>query len=322
MRLSIIVPVYNAEKFLDACLLSLMNQGLSYEDYEIIIINDGSTDKSYDIAQKYVGLYDNIRLFSQENKGQSAARNVGLDNCRGDYVAFVDSDDLIIENTFCQILSTTKMESDIITYRMKIYDKKGDVLVEKNHPSAGKIYLGEDFLMRFPNVGSCCTSLFSMRFLNKHHLRFSEGIIHEDTEFILKSYSLANKIVPTNILSYVYRYNNNSSNRNPDYCYQLKYHIDDIHLITNIQSFVRTQPLSDRLKMFLIRKNNSIVVGHLIFFMKSKDEQMKRIANEFLRIAKEKGIYPVSGRTLSVLSTAILPIINCEFIYKWLIRIK
>ena len=92
-KVSIIVPVYNAEKYLERCLDSLVNQTL--KDIEIICINDGSTDKSLKILNKYAGEYNNILIIEQENKGQSAARNVGIDTAGGEFIAFIDADDWV-----------------------------------------------------------------------------------------------------------------------------------------------------------------------------------------------------------------------------------
>ncbi len=106
MFLSIIIPIYNDEKYLAECLDSCLNQDISYDDYEIICVDDGSTDKTRDILNEYAEKYENIRLIFKEH-GVGAGRNIGLEKAQGDYVWFVDHDDLIREN--CLGLFKTKV---------------------------------------------------------------------------------------------------------------------------------------------------------------------------------------------------------------------
>jgi glycosyltransferase involved in cell wall biosynthesis len=95
IKLSFILPVYNVEKYLKNCLDSLYRQELSMDEFEVICVNDGSTDKSLDILEEYQRRYPNFRVKSIPNSGQSKARNVGIDMARGTYLEFVDSDDYL-----------------------------------------------------------------------------------------------------------------------------------------------------------------------------------------------------------------------------------
>lgn len=98
--LSIIVPVYNTEKYLETCLESLLNQDIEKSMYEVICVNDGSTDGSLAILQEYAKQYDNIILIDKENEGVSIARNVGMEKAQGDYVWFIDADDWVARQCF------------------------------------------------------------------------------------------------------------------------------------------------------------------------------------------------------------------------------
>ncbi|HJS00822.1 MAG TPA: glycosyltransferase, partial [Flavobacterium sp.] len=108
MLLSIIVPVYNVENYLRRCLNSLLDQDLCLDDYEIIIVNDGSTDSSLRIAQEYGNKFSSIKIISQENQGLSEARNVGIRNALGQYIYFIDSDDFIQKKIFNSIFKIVK----------------------------------------------------------------------------------------------------------------------------------------------------------------------------------------------------------------------
>lgn len=99
VAVSVVVPVYNVEKYIERCLDSLVRQKFGYE-YEIIIVNDGTKDNSMTIADRFASKYDFIRIITQQNAGLSAARNTGLANARGEYIAFIDSDDFVSPFTF------------------------------------------------------------------------------------------------------------------------------------------------------------------------------------------------------------------------------
>lgn len=110
MKLSIIVPVYNAEKYLEGCIKSLFDQNIPQEDFEIILINDGSTDNSLSICNQLAKKHQNIRVFNQENQGQSVARNVGLRHAVGKYIYFIDSDDFLNSGYLNQFLNILEEE--------------------------------------------------------------------------------------------------------------------------------------------------------------------------------------------------------------------
>ena len=105
MRLSIIIPMYNAEKYIRRCVTSIYHQGLVLNDFEVIVINDGSTDSSVQIIKNLCQVYTNLILINKENEGQGAARNLGIDMARGNYLFFIDSDDYLLENQILDMLN-------------------------------------------------------------------------------------------------------------------------------------------------------------------------------------------------------------------------
>ena len=107
-KISIIIPVYNAESYLEECLLSISQQ--TFGDFEILAINDGSTDRSLEILKKYQEKEPRLQILSQENKGVSAARNLGLDNAQGEYISFVDADDTLPKDAFSEIISVSSVD--------------------------------------------------------------------------------------------------------------------------------------------------------------------------------------------------------------------
>ena len=129
-KLSIIIPMYNAEKYIGACLDSILDSDLLKEEYEIVIVNDGSKDNSPEIAQNYASKYSNITYLSQENQGQSTARNYGIKTCQGEYVWCVDADDKLISEQLSKIIEAIDKYNnlDILAVQLQNVTEGGENL--------------------------------------------------------------------------------------------------------------------------------------------------------------------------------------------------
>lgn len=120
MKLSIIIPLYNKEKYLERCLKSLLVQEINPNDYEVIVVDDGSTDSGRMIAEKYAGEHKNIHLICQENSGPSAARNNGIKRVKGEYIYFLDADDYIAANVLKTLLDLCEQnELEILEFNSR-----------------------------------------------------------------------------------------------------------------------------------------------------------------------------------------------------------
>lgn len=132
VKVSIIIPVFNSEKFITQCMESVLNQTM--EDIEIIVVNDGSTDRSFEILTKLEEEFDHMILLNQENRGQAKARNRAIEHATGDYLAFVDSDDFIEPNMVEQMYSgAIQNEVDIVICNWNRVDVTGRVIENKDH---------------------------------------------------------------------------------------------------------------------------------------------------------------------------------------------
>ncbi len=116
IKLSVIIPVYNASEFLGDCIESLLEQGFDSKEYEIVCVDDGSTDNSLDILKDYAKRYSFIVVYQKENGGVASTRNYGIEKARGEYIAFVDSDDFICSNTLAKLVSEAKTR-DVVGVR-------------------------------------------------------------------------------------------------------------------------------------------------------------------------------------------------------------
>ncbi len=184
--LSIIVTVYNAEKYLAECLDSILNQ--TFTDYEIICIDDGSTDDSLNILYKYESLDSRIKVYSQKNAGPSKARNEGLRLASGKYIAFVDSDDFLEKNAY-EVAVKYINDVDIVCFGIEVFGdyslktRKSDTNYYKVHYK-GKTQLNNK--IRHKIDCSVCNKIFKKDLIVNKHLKFPEGIRYEDAAFYWK----------------------------------------------------------------------------------------------------------------------------------------
>ena len=197
-KISIIVAVYNVEKYLKRSLDSILNQ--SYKNIEVIIVNDGSTDNSRNICEKYAELYSNIKVIHKENGGLSSARNIGIENATGEYIGFVDSDDYISSNMFEEMYNRIiESDSDIAISSFN-YVKEGKILPEDNSGDTCIFTKSEAingfFNLTCPfNYSFMCNKLFKKELFKEN--KFNTSIIsdQEDTEIMIKILNKCNKIV-------------------------------------------------------------------------------------------------------------------------------
>lgn len=201
MDISVIVPVYNVEKYLDDCLNSIINQNFK-GSYEIICVNDGSTDNSLLILQQYQRKYPRIKIISQDNKGLSAARNTGLKYANGKYVFFIDSDDFLIDN---DVFETIYNESElnqldvlVADFEFIYEDRKKNYRIKRKNIIKNRVMTGKDFYdigMKTSSIRSVVwNKLYKRELFIKNNLMFKEGILHEDMEFTPRMYQYANKV--------------------------------------------------------------------------------------------------------------------------------
>lgn len=208
VKLSIIVPVYNVKAYLKQCLDSLIHQSL--EDFEIIIVNDGSTDGSIEILNEYDD--NRLKVIHQENAGLSAARNTGLKYAQGEYVCFVDSDDFISSpNAYKEMYDLAKKnDCDIVYGNATLYynedhqEKLNDFLkISPQNLSS------EEFLMHCLQQKIIFVPVwlyfYRRSFINKNNFRFKPGMYHEDEEFTPRVVLKANKVVTYDKHFYMYR---------------------------------------------------------------------------------------------------------------------
>lgn len=205
-KVSIIVTIYNVEKYLRECLNSLERQ--TFKDIEVILVNDGSTDNSMNIAREYCNNNEHYSLINRENGGLSAARNTGIDLAHGEYIYFLDGDDYVAEDAIEKLYKKSK-EENLDQLRFTAYKfkdgtsgfswTKGDTIGGYKYSGDYPVVMkGVDFYRRtienndfYP---SCCLIFTRRAVIEKNNLRFFEGIIHEDILFNFQLTSLCDRV--------------------------------------------------------------------------------------------------------------------------------
>lgn len=227
MLLSIIVPTYNVEEYIANCLDSLLDQNISKEEYEILIINDGATDRSGEIAATYSEKFENVILINQENKGLSGARNTGIHLAKGKYTYFIDSDDYIAKKTLGLILSLlVEYELDILgvqeieTVRldMKESSNSADIKYDSLKVTDGITYIAENNYLN-----NAWWYFINTDFLKATGLTFPVGRLVEDANFTAKLITSSQRMayIPLDFYRYYLRPNSIMRKTNMDHIRRL-----------------------------------------------------------------------------------------------------
>lgn len=214
MKFSLILPTYKVAPYIKTCLESCCNQeGVSLDDYEIIIVNDESPDDSIDVAQRVIDKYpdNNWKIVNRKNGGLSAARNSGINEAKGDYLWFIDSDDYVEKCALSILMSVIcQGDFDIINFMHKtVY--KNNRIVGGNVKFRSYKCKGVDYLASHKFL-SACTCIYKRTFISNKGLRFKEGVLWEDSEFNVRAYmSTDNCFCVCNPLYYYIRRENSIS---------------------------------------------------------------------------------------------------------------
>ena len=252
MLISVIIPVYNVEPYLRQCLDSVLQQQ-HVNNYEIICINDGSTDNSRFILDEYAKKYDKIKVISQENRGLSAARNTGIRAASGEYIFFLDSDDWIEPNALKVLLDSISGVEDMICFNGRRFFEDGtnenpDNGITENSLTGWEYYNKYALLQRQFHFVCVVLRIYRREFILENDLFFMEGIYHEDNLFTPMVCYNAQKVKVIPDIIYIYRIRSGSitQSRNKKHLY------DTITVANQLSAFFI--PLSGLDKCILYRE--------------------------------------------------------------------
>lgn len=203
IKISVVIPVYGVEKYIRQCLESIINQ--TYKNLEIIVVNDGTKDNSIKIVEEYLS-DERIKITNQENSGVSVARNKGIEEARGEYIAIIDSDDWIELNTFEELMKLIENKEDIIVFDFYKFDEVTQKIKKKTTTiEEFKNDIPEDKKYLISMYGSeSCNKLYRREFLEKFNIKY-EKMLYEDVFWKIETFLQAEKIKIIDKRYYYYR---------------------------------------------------------------------------------------------------------------------
>ena len=260
IKYSFIVPVYNTEKYLKKCLDSLVNQ--TYKDFEIIVVNDGSTDKSSSIISKYQKKYKNIIVIDKENEGLSMARNRGVQKSSGKYIIFVDSDDYV-SNKLLEDVDKKIDDSDILRFQIATEDEEY-TKINEYHEEGFESMCGYDafrYLSSYHFVEPAWCYVIRKNYYIENKFSFKKGVYHEDFGLIPYVIYKARKVKSIDYIGYHYVQRNGSIMNNNDYKKTVKKAFDMLEQYKTMRLFAKNINRKNNLDdYFLSYISNSVIV--------------------------------------------------------------
>jgi len=301
MKFSIIIPVYNVEKYIEKCLNSILNQ--SYKNYEVIIVNDGTKDNSVSIIEMFLS-DDRFKLYNKENGGLSDARNYGLNYVTGEYILFIDSDDYIEKDLLENLNEVlTKTKYDLVRYNINVVTEDGKLLSTIKGPEGSKEMTVEE-LINVKQTEIAWSYAYNKDFFIKNNFKYQKGYIHEDYGLTPLVILKANSIYYLDKCEYNYVQRENSiihgSEKNLKRCNDVLFHFDNLYsIITKDESINK----KDKEIMLSFLANGLILKCNLL---EGKD------LKNYIKTLKEKRIFKyllsdTLGRKLKKLIVRISP---------------
>jgi len=310
MRISYIIPSYNAEPYLERCVETLYMQDIAADEFEVIIVNDGSTDGTEEVAQRIASLHSNVKCISQVNQGLSASRNAGMQQAIGDYYSFIDADDFLIPHTMKRVLETAE-KKQVEVCKFALYSEYSGWTSIRNSPQSlpKDVITGEQAMLMDLDINSACNVIYSSKFIKAYDLKFTVGILHEDVDFNAQVCFYAKRMLFMKNLVYYYYYNNKSITKSSNAAMEVKRFKSNVKYLERCKELAAKPEASTSLRELFSNRANSATVGLLLRLMKNKSIPVEEKQSLFA-LLEEKGLYPIKGKTMSWKSTAMLPLLN------------
>ncbi len=275
VKISVIIPVYNSSNYIKKTINSVYNQSL--DDLEVVCVNDGSTDNSLEILKNLNNKYDTLKVISQKNQGPGKARNVGLDAAEGEFVAFLDADDIFVDNNALEKMYklAIKENLNVVSANLIFLDKNYKPKTSHHHYESGDyVYFDEYGIIDIKDYGipyGFTKAIFNLDFLLKNNIKFPTYKTGEDPIFFAKVFVNESKMgaVPLNLYGYNHTVGGGVNNKINDYGKKKQY-LTHFKIVCDILSSGGLQNISDNYKdhlfMYLIWSDNVSDVDLFIIF--------------------------------------------------------
>jgi len=296
MKLSIIIAMFNTELYIEKCIRSVfMDSLIPKNDYEVIVINDGSTDSSRNIVEGLMSEFQNLTLINKENGGQSSARNIGFNLAKGKYIFCLDSDDFVDAGPLADALNyCIKNDLDMLPIFNRTFDESYIEIKGKEdiYPVLEKPISGAKFMKKFVVSGSMWRYFYKVSIFRDNNLLLTEGIYHEDEEFIVKFLSYVKKIAYRRHLVYnhLVRHNSTVNKKNKEHRVKL---LNDLITVLNHLNIHRDKfsKISEEYAG-ITKKVEQLNIS--IFLRMKKDELNYEEIKPFVDKLKDLNLYPIN----------------------------
>lgn len=291
-KISVVIPMYNVEKYIEKCIDSVYKQNIAEDEFEIILIDDESPDASLAIAKEVTKNRSNVVFISQKNKGLGGARNTGIQNANGEYLLFLDSDDGLLPNVLKKLIAIATTEDlDILEFAAQGINEKGEVLYQIANTS--QVYQsGYEYYNKVRYMNSACNKLYKRTFLLENELFFLEKIYIEDFEFNTRALAAVNRIRATDKLISQFLQSENSITRNTDEAKKKKMVADIILVIKKTNYLYKTLPLTNEMSFFYMERLNFLVAT--LFYQLIKNKATYKEVIELKKLLQKEEVFYVN----------------------------
>ena len=325
MNLSIIIPAYNAEKHVHRCLTSI-DEAIDIDDYEVILIDDGSTDQTVEIARKYIQdtKAEYIKIISQMNSRQGAARNKGICIAKGKYIMFVDVDDYLNPIGFKDFFSIAESyHLDIFKFSFKVFDATEHFKINtETQFRENTLYSGLQTILMNYNIGSVCSAIYNREFLIESNIKFRNDIVHEDVDFTLRLMPKVERMMFSSACLYSYCWNEGSTDRNKSTKSIIRSKQSDV-IITKSYIDTANSYVNNALNLYYHKKGNSLMISILMSLIRNKEQLSLSERSGIIEYAKKQGVYPLKRLgTLSWKTSLLQLFLNHSIIVSILLRLS
>lgn len=315
MKLSIVIPVYNVEKYIRETLLSIYSQNVSENQFEVIVVNDGTPDNSMDIVKEFIDIHSNLVIINQKNQGLSAARNAGIYIARGDYIWVVDSDDSITEHSISEALDEIEQHPNIDMFCFDLNEQRGNLSIATTlftkkcyKKYYGEVHDGYFYCRKLP-TGVSQKFLFNRQFLQRYELRFTSGIYHEDQDFLIRCYTKAQRILPLRRIWYNYNIRESgsiTSTFNMKRFYDTLWIINNFRILSNAASNKKEQTILEEgvfsLSYGLLTSSYSSYTEYHDFLDENKKQLKKLLLSSYFKSIRKNSL----GKTYRMIKSTCL----------------
>lgn len=260
-EVSVIVPIYNAHKYLERCIRSILGQ--TYENLDIVLIDDGSQDNSLEICKRFEKEDKRVRVFHKENGGVSSTRNYGIKKAQGEYIVFIDADDSV-ETSFIESLLAKANENSIVICSFVYGDEDGNISASCEMLEDSNLNDLNDFItsvvVKRKIFGSVCRTLFPSKIIMDNNIEFVDCVLAEDQLFLLTAVSYCSTVITLKKAMYVYFDNSSSATHE---VYRKNFLKDRERYCAELQRVIDRYPLSqenkkDILQTALLRERKNV----------------------------------------------------------------